>query len=405
MANRQLNILLVTPNFPPESVGGAIHNLHVAKYLRRMGCKVDVLTSYPIYPYGEFKQQNRLYSEEEMGNIRVMRIWTFQPTRPSPSLYQRLLQYLIFPLHAFLRLAPIFLFSRKKYDVVITSHPPEPTLLLGYFIKKFIGIVWVAEFRDLWLEAAASLGFTSEKAILYKLSEILREKALLSADIFAYVSKQIRDRFIRKYRVRAKEIFSPNGIDSEKCPINGMKERQIIHLGNIGYAYNLENFVKSLSYVSDNDLKLLFVGGGDKKPDLLRLVNELGFEDRVKFVGVLSHEEAMDLTSKSLIGLCAKKDLDSLDYIIPIKVLEYMGCGIPFVATGRGEIERLAKESEAGLIVESEPSVIAKAINSLIEDPGLRTKMGLNGRKFVEKEYNMPETVSKLYQAMLDTSF
>jgi len=113
----------------------------------------------------------------------------------------------------------------------------------------------------------------------------------------------------------------------------------------------------------------------------------------------------MDLTSKSLIGLCAKKDLDSLDYIIPIKVLEYMGCGIPFVATGRGEIERLAKESEAGLIVESEPSVIAKAINSLIEDPSLRTKMGLNGRKFVEKEYNMPATISKLHRAMLDTPF
>jgi len=109
----------------------------------------------------------------------------------------------------------------------------------------------------------------------------------------------------------------------------------------------------------------------------------------------------MDLTSKSLVGLCAKKDLDSLDYIIPIKVLEYMGCGIPFVATGRGEIERLAKKSEAGLIVESEPSVIAKAINSLIEDPGLLTKMGLNGRNYVLKKYNTPEIISNLHQTIL----
>jgi glycosyltransferase involved in cell wall biosynthesis len=296
---------------------------------------------------------------------------------------------------------PIFLFSRKKYDVVITSHPPEPTLLLGYFIKKFIRIVWVAEFRDLWLEAAASLGFTSEKAILYKLSEILREKALLSADIFAYVSKTIRKRFVKRYRIRSKEIFSPNGVDPEKCPLCETKERNVIHLGNIGFAYSLENFVKSLSYVSDNNLKLVFVGGGDKKPDLLRLVNELGFGDRVKFVGILSHEEAMDLTSKSLIGLCGQKDLDSFEYLVPIKVLEYMGCGIPFVASGRGEIERLAKESEAGLIVESEPSVIAKALNSLIEDSSLRTKMGLNGRNFVLKEHNTPEIISKLHQTIL----
>ena len=405
MANRKLKVLLITQNFPPESVGGAIHNFEVAKYLSRLGCRVDVLTSYPTYPYGEFKRQNRLYSEERLGNIKVMRVWTYQPTESSPSVNQRLLQYLIFPLHAFLRLIPILLFSRNRYDVVITSHPPEPTLLLGYFIKKFIRIAWVAEFRDLWLEAAVSLGFASNKGILYRLSEKLREKALLSADIFAYVSKHIRDRFIKEYRVKATQIFNPNGVNPEKCPLCDEKKRNIIYVGNVGYAYSLENVIKSLSYVTDNNLKLLIVGGGDKKPFLLRLVHELGLEDRVKFVGIVSREEAMDLTSKSLIGLCAQKELDSLEYIVPIKVLEYMGCGIPFVATGRGEIERLAKDSKAGLIVKSEPMVIAEAINSLIEDHDLRTKMGLSGRKFVEKEYNMPETVSKLHQALLSIAF
>jgi len=401
MANRKLNILLITANFPPESVGGAIHNLRVAKYLSRMGCKVDVLTSYPIYPYGEFKRKNRLFSEEEMGNIKVMRIWTFQPTKPSPPVCQRLLQYLVFPLHAFLRLVPIFLFSRKKYDAVITSHPPEPTLLLGYLIKKFTRIVWVAEFRDPWLEAAVELGFISEKNILYILSEKLRKSALLSADIFAYASKHIRDRFVKRYRVKARQIFSPNGVSPEECPLCEKKEKNIIYIGNIGYAYNLENIVKSLSYVADNGLKLLIVGGGDKKPDLLQLANKLGLKDRIKFVGILSHEETMDLTSKSLIGLHAQKELDFLKAANPIKLLEYMGCGIPFVAIGMGEIERLAKDSEAGLVVKDEPMLIAEAISSLIENNDIRTKMGLNGRKYVEKEYNMPETISKLYQSIL----
>jgi len=59
------------------------------------------------------------------------------------------------------------------------------------------------------------------------------------------------------------------------------------------------------------------------------------------------------------------------------------------------------RESEAVLIVESEPKVIAKAIDSLIEDHGLRIKMGLNGRGFVEREYTTSETISKLYQTIL----
>jgi glycosyltransferase involved in cell wall biosynthesis len=333
-----------------------------------------------------------------------MRVWAFQPIKPDPSVDQRLLQYLTFPLHAFLRVVALLLCARKRYDVVMTSHPPEPTLLLGYFIRRFMKIAWIVEFRDLWVEAAVSLGFLSENGILTRLSEKLRETALLSADVFAYVSETIRDRFVKRYRIRAKRIFSPNGIDPEKCPLCEAKNRHIVHLGNLGHAYSLENFVKSLSYVSDNGMKLLFVGGGDKKPELLRLVSELGFEDRVEFVGILPYEEAMDLVSQSLVGLCAQKELDSLEYIIPMKVLEYMGCGIPFVATGRGEIERLAKESEAGLVVASDPSTIAKALNSLIEDPGLRTKMGLNGRRFVEKQFSIPETISKLHRVMLDVA-
>ena len=402
MTNRKLNVLLITQNFPPESVGGAIHNFDVAEYLSKLGNSVHVLTSHPTYPYGEFKRQRKLRLEEKIGNINVTWIWTFQPTKPNPPQIERLLQYLIFPIHAFLRLLWMLRSSKTRHIVMITSHPPEPILLVGYLGRKIFKIPWIIEFRDLWLESAVSLGFVSEEGILYRLSEKLRQLAISNAELLVYTTKSIRDSFAAKYRSKAKQIFNPNGIIPEKCPVSKCKDRTLIYLGNLSSAYNLENLVRSLLHVEDKSLRLLIVGGGDKKLELMQLVRELNLESMVEFVGNVPHEQALHLTSRCLLGLHSLMRINQNKAPISIKILEYMGCGIPFVAANaKGELEELANASGAGLVVEDAPEEIAKAINKLVNDDELRSKMGENGRRYVEKEYNKPKIVSELYREMI----
>ena len=398
MTNQRPNLLLITQNFPPESVGGAIHNFDVAEYLSKLGCGVHVLTSHPTYPYGEFKRQRKLHWEEENGCVKVSRIWTFQPTRPNPPPIERFLQYFIFPIHAFLRLVWILVRSRRRYDAIITSHPPEPILLAGYLVRKIFRKPWIIEFRDLWLESAASLGFVSEDGFLYHLSEKLRHLAIQNAELLVYTTESIRDTFIAKYRPRVKQILNPNGIIPDKCPVSSYKDRTLIYLGNLSSAYNLESLIRSLLHVEDKSLKLIFVGGGDKKLELIKLVRELDLENVVEFVGNLPHEQALHLTSRSLLGLHSLMRIDQNKAPISIKMLEYMGCGIPFVvANAKGELQKLVEASGAGLMVEDVPEEIGKAINRLVNDGDLRSKMGVRGRSFVKKEYNKQRIISELY--------
>jgi len=402
MTNRKLNVLLITQNFPPESVGGAIHNFDVAEYLSKLGCGVHVLTSHPTYPYGEFKRQKKLHMEEKIGNVKVTRLWTFQPTKPNPPPIERFLQYLIFLIHAFLRLAWMLRSSKKRNIMLITSHPPEPTLLVGYLGKKIFRIPWITEFRDLWLESAVSLGFVSEEGVFYRLSEKLRQLAISNADLLVYTTKSIGDSFAVKYRPKVKQILNPNGIIPERCPISKCKDRNLIYLGNLSSAYNLENLVRSLLHVEDKSLRLLLVGGGDKKLELMTLTRELNLEKMVEFVGNVPHNQALNLTSKCLLGLHSLMRIDQNKAPISIKILEYMGCGIPFVvANAKGELEELANASGAGLVVEDAPEEIAKAINKLVSDDELRSKMGENGRRYVEKEYNKPKIISELYREII----
>jgi glycosyltransferase involved in cell wall biosynthesis len=77
-----------------------------------------------------------------------------------------------------------------------------------------------------------------------------------------------------------------------------------------------------------------------------------------------------------------------------------MGCGIPFIGTGDGEIVRLAEESGAGIITNLKPVDIAAAINKLNNDDVLCKNMGENGRKYVEREYNKPIIIKRLYEVI-----
>jgi len=74
-----------------------------------------------------------------------------------------------------------------------------------------------------------------------------------------------------------------------------------------------------------------------------------------------------------------------------------MACGKPLVAAVHGEAADLIKTAKAGLIVEPENAKeMADAIVKLYQNPGLRRKMGKNGKSFVTQYYMREKLVDKL---------
>ena len=92
-------------------------------------------------------------------------------------------------------------------------------------------------------------------------------------------------------------------------------------------------------------------------------------------MGTISRKHIPKLLSESLIGIATLKDIPSLRYAIPTKVYEYMAAGIPFIATGKGEIEYLARKSKAGLIAVNTVESIQKQIEMMVGDGGKRDKL------------------------------
>jgi glycosyltransferase involved in cell wall biosynthesis len=378
--DKDVKILIISQYFPPEPTGGAIHNYEMAKYLSLHGFNITVITTQPTFPYGEFRNK---IADENSYPFTLKRIWAYQPESSDPSKIKRVFHYVSFTCNSFLH--SIY---KNRYHLVITSQPPDFTLIPGFLLKNLRRNIWMVDVRDLWLENAASLGFIKENGVIFKIFKKFRSYCFKSIDIFAYTAPTIKKWFYYQDSIKAVSIFNPNGINPAEYPLKTKIGNNLLFVGNIGYAYNLKLIIESLSILKKYNLKLLIVGGGDLKKELQQFVLGQGLDDNVIYIDKLPHHEVLNIISNCRIGLCPLKEIESLKSSIPIKALEYMGCGIPFIGTGIGEIEKLAEESGGGIIVNSNPKSMAKAIHDLYFDEQECQEMGEKGRIYVEKRFN-----------------
>jgi glycosyltransferase involved in cell wall biosynthesis len=84
-----------------------------------------------------------------------------------------------------------------------------------------------------------------------------------------------------------------------------------------------------------------------------------------------------------------------------------MACAVPVVATTGGALpEVVGRDGETGLLVPpDDPGALAGAIAALLDDPGLRARLGAAGRERVMSHFTWPVTAAgtaACYEALMD---
>lgn len=138
------------------------------------------------------------------------------------------------------------------------------------------------------------------------------------------------------------------------------------------------------------DLTLLIAGEGDERSRLEAQIAALGLADRVRLLGfqsdVIPLFEAMDAFA-----------LSSLREGLPNVVLEAMALGVPVVATRVAGVPRLIRDGEDGLLVEpGSAGELSRALGRLLDDAGLRLRLGDAGRVAVESGHDFASRMRQL---------
>lgn len=129
---------------------------------------------------------------------------------------------------------------------------------------------------------------------------------------------------------------------------------------------------------------------------------------QVEYRGKLPHEAAQQMLAASGIGvvLCAysANTGGKMGTLGNTKLFEAMGAGLPVVCTDFTLWQEIVAKYDCGACVQpNDVQAVRAAFERLLEDPAQAKRMGENGRRAVETEYNwatQEKTLLALYKAL-----
>jgi glycosyltransferase involved in cell wall biosynthesis len=138
------------------------------------------------------------------------------------------------------------------------------------------------------------------------------------------------------------------------------------------------------------DVYFVIAGKGELERDLRRLARELAVADRVLFIGHF-HDV------RKVFELMDVYVLSSTREGLPNTVLEAMAMEVPIVSTDvDGVKEAVTAEREAVLVPAQNPELLAAALERILDDAGLRSRLTSEARRKVESEFSFSRRTRRI---------
>ncbi len=293
---------------------------------------------------------------------------------------------------------------------ILHAHSPALNGLAAIRVGKKLSIPVVYECRAFWEDAAVDHGTTHENSLRYKITRSLETYVFKNADKVTTICEGLRSDIIKRGVHEDKITVIPNAVNIEKfefkktCDIelkNSLGLADKVVLGFIGSFYAYEGLPLLLDAMqgilqSNENVKLLLVGGGPQEQLIKEKVEQLGFQDIVVFTGRVPHEEVQEYYNLVDIFVYPRLSMRLTDLVTPLKPLEAMAQGRIVVASDVGGHKELIKEGYNGSLFEANnPQALAESVIQLLSDSSVFETLQYNGRQFVEHERNWKVSVDR----------
>jgi L-malate glycosyltransferase len=160
-------------------------------------------------------------------------------------------------------------------------------------------------------------------------------------------------------------------------------EKVIIHISNFRDVKNIPDIVKSFHEITKSiDAKLLLVGEGPEKENIVGLVDDLNLQNKVIFTGKRNDMSELLAVSDVMFHLSSKEAFG-------LVLLEALACGVPSIATNVGGIPEVIEDGVNGFIVPygNIDAAVEKGL-LLLEDRELYAKFKRNGFITVKEKFH-----------------
>lgn len=404
-----MRIIFFSHYYPPEVNAPAPRTSDPARIGARPGHDVTIVTCTPNHPDGEAYPgyANKLWQEETIDGVKVVRVWTFLAANEGFAL--RALNYASYMFSACQALLKL-----KRPDVIVSTSPQFFCGLAGLIAQAYWKRPWALEVRDLWPESIVTVGAMGKGKLIEALERI---ESLAYRRANKIIS--VTDSFVPHIAARGGankvvviknganlELFTPSNDDGGLRARLGLEGRFIgAYVGTLGMAHGLDTILQAAALLRDDPrIAFLLVGGGAEREQLERRKAEMAL-DNVVLLGQQPKDSMPRIWAATDVSLILLRRNDLFKKVLPSKMFEAMAMRRPIILGVEGEAQELLREAGAAISITPESAEeLAAAMKKLADDRSLGEKLGASGCAFVNEHYNRTKLAAQYIEALEETA-
>jgi glycosyltransferase involved in cell wall biosynthesis len=265
----------------------------------------------------------------------------------------------------------------------------QPDLIYERYNLYYFAGAWLARRAriPLFLEVNAPLAAERAKYVGIAFGALARatERAVWrAADLVLPVTDVLRGEVLAAGAAPAHVRVVPNGVVLERFAAPPRPGHAPPVLGFVGFVrdwHGLDAVIRGMADHPGTPASFTVVGEGPARPGLETLAASLGIAGRVRFTGIVPHEDVPATVAGFDIALQPRV----VDYASPLKIFDYMAAGRAIVAPDQPNIREILTHDQTALLFDpNTPGAMWTAISRLLADPALRARLGTNARTDLE---------------------
>jgi len=404
------SVLILCQLFYPELVSTGQTLTELCEVLIDLGVDIEVVCG----PSTVIDRKTKVPRNLEYKGIKIKRVWG---TRfPKLTFIGKFINQVTYALSVFFHL----LFDFSKRPILVVTNPPFLGAICA-MLRAIGGKPYIYLVFDVYPDTAIKLGLLREKSVIAKLWDWWNRIIFKHASEVIVLGRCMREVIVNNGKrtdslpdkIHMIHVWSDDRlIQPTKRKENpyirkwNLERKFIIsYSGNMGRFHDMEAIMKAAKELADyKDIVFLFIGEGYKKKWMEEYANKWKLAN-CQFHTYVDRKDlrfSMACAHIGLVSLAACQEGLS----VPSKTFGILSAGVPVIGimSRKSEIALIIEENNCGIVVE--PGNVKDLVNVILKlytDRDLREKMGKNGRKAINKKYNLREAAMK-YKHIIESA-
>lgn len=289
----------------------------------------------------------------------------------------------------------------KKFDV----HLNYSTFISGYTASKRINTVYdLADDQGAMIRESPQIP-VALRYIGSRFGDYMIKKNMGASKMITLSTENLRI----TYGVNEdRSIIIPNGVNTNKFYNYGLSSKADLGfngfiLGYVGVLREWIDFEPIFSALSElnKDIRMVIIGKEGRFQENVDLAKKYGIDDRIVFTGMIPYSQVPKYISAMDVCLMPFKKGAISENAVPLKMFEYMACEKPIISTRLSAVEKIVGDK---ILYASAREDYVKLISQLYENSKIGNNLGIQGRKFVEEQFDWGKLSERMEKVLLTAS-